>query len=1196
MNQIKFLLVILFISSSVFAQQGASSCAQLEANFEQYQSCATNIPFTNSTGGNAEIFNSTCIPTQFVGPTWFFIEVKDPGTITLQIRQTDLGGNGTDVDFILWGPFNNLTNICSQLNTGNEANCSYSAASIENVFVPASTTGQIYVLLIDNFDGTPGNISVTQTGGTGSTNCDFLSNVTIKNTNATDITQFEYCKPTTKDILATIDVAAFPGNIADLRFNYAWYKDNFLIGSPTLNSTLSTNTITTSETGIYKVIITAYDIVNNPMQSSPIPTPSEAEVDLKFHTIPNVTITNTNTACLNTNPILNATVNNSALLNSTIDVLRYQWFRNNIGITGLNSSSFTPTQPGNYFARVSNGPCSTVDSNSINIIANPNVSIANNQVVCEGSNYTITSSNANGINNTAITYEWFKDGISTGITTPNYTVNASNQTLNTTSSYYVITTEQIFCSQTSNNVTITLNALPVINTTPILLEQCDFIPSTIDGVAETNLTQLYNELTNNTTGLTLYYYEDIGLTIPILNPINYANTISPFTQNIYVQAINENVVPNCPSIGTGVINLQINPTSVSLYPNIAAVCPEINTNYAFIDFDAQRILIKNTFFPSSSVDISFFLTPSDASSEANPLSNNSQVLVGTYTIYTRIETNNNCGGIGTFEVTVNNTPIQTIITDENICLLIGSFILNSKDAEALMGQSTTVESAYFNSFNDAELNTGSINKNIPLPLTLGIKTYFIRLFDTATQCLSIVNFDLEVFPNPTIFQPNPIELCGDTTTAFNLDSRISQITGGNPNYEVRFYASNADLIAGNNITNSLNYNSATATIYIEVSDPTNNNCKEVTTLGLNVLSLPGITSSPLDLEQCEDSGFYYFDLKIRENEMAGVTLVSDINFKYYEILEDAILNNSNNIVDPNSFINTTINYQKIFVRLNSLTNIDSETNEQCFRIVTLDLYVRPYPISNLLERPYTICIDQATNTIYPVEIKTLLDNTNYSYEWFRGYGGQIGNEIAGENNNSFITDLVGQYSVVITNISNVANCSSLFNFSTQNSLVPNEITANPAELIAFGIDNTITASASPASTNYLYSIDGYSWQESNVFTNIKEGEYTLTVLNKFGCGEASTTIVVADFPAFFTPNGDGYNDFWNIKGSSALDFISIQIFDRYGKLVKQLDPNGTGWDGIYNGNQLPSSDYWFKLIYTKDNVTKEFKNHFSLKR
>ena len=1191
-------LIVSLFTLSVFSQQGASSCAELEANFQLYQSCATNIPFTNSTGANSESFPSTCIPTQFVGPTWFFIEVKDPGTITLQISQTNTSGSGTDVDFILWGPFNNLTNICNQLNTSTEVDCSYSAASIENVSVPASTTGQLYVLLIDNFSGTPGNIAVTQIGGSGTTNCDFLSSVKIKNTDNSDVTVLDYCKPSTKDIVASIDVSAFPGNLADLRFNYTWFRDGIQIGVPTLNSTLSTNTITTSDTGIYKVVITAYDVVGNPSQLNPVPTPSEAEVNFKFHIIPDVTLVNTNTVCLNTSPTLNALINNSSLMNNAIDVLSYEWYFNNVKIAGATLSSFVPTLPGNYFVRVFNAPCSSIDSNTINIIANPNVVINSNQTICEGSSYTILSNNSNSAINSAVSYLWFKDGVSTGVTTPNYVVNSSNQALNSTSTYYVVTTEQAICSQISNNVNITLNALPIINTVPVTLEQCDYVNNTLDGIAETNLNQVYNSLTFSASGLTLYFYSDAALTNLIPNPNNYINTTSPFNQTIYVKAINENVVPNCPSLGTGVINLIINPTSVANYPDILAVCPELNNNYGFIDFNSQRILIKNTYFPSSVVAISFHLNTSDASTGLNELTNISQLPIGTTLIYTRVisTTTNKCEGIGTFNVVVKTPPIQTPITNENICLQ-DAFLLNTKDIEALFGQVSTVNATYFNSFENARDNINVINKNVAISLVLGTKTYFIRLFDSSTQCFSIVNFDIVVFPNPVIVLPSPIKHCGDLVSTFNLDSRINQITNGNTNYQVTFYASNADLLAGNTIVNSSSYNSGTATIIVKVVDLINNNCASYTTLDLVVLSLPGAISNPAPIQLCNDSGFDYFDLKTKETEMSGGMLGSSINFKYYINESDALLNNSNFILNPSSFRNTVINYQKIYVRLNSTTNIDSETNLACFRILELELYVRPFPVNNLLNRPYTICIDQLNGIVYPVEVKTLLDNLTYSFVWYNNFNAIPGNEIASASNNSYFTDIVGEYSVKITNISNPAMCSSVFNFTTQNSLIPNTITPNPTELIAFEIDNTITVNATPISPDYLYSIDGNYWQESNVFTNIPEGEYTITVLNKFGCGEEkSTSIVVADFPKFFTPNGDGYHDTWNIKGTKALDNVVIYIFDRYGKLLKEIDPNGIGWDGTFNGNPSPSTDYWFKLIYTKDNVTKEFSSHFALKR
>ena len=74
-----------------------------------------------------------------------------------------------------------------------------------------------------------------------------------------------------------------------------------------------------------------------------------------------------------------------------------------------------------------------------------------------------------------------------------------------------------------------------------------------------------------------------------------------------------------------------------------------------------------------------------------------------------------------------------------------------------------------------------------------------------------------------------------------------------------------------------------------------------------------------------------------------------------------------------------------------------------------------------------------------------------------------------------------------------------------------------------------------------------------------------------------------------------YNDFWNIRLPNEYEGL-ISIYDRYGKLLKQLSAQGQGWDGTFNGNLLPSTDYWFKVEYIENNQRKEFKSHFSLKR
>ena len=83
---------------------------------------------------------------------------------------------------------------------------------------------------------------------------------------------------------------------------------------------------------------------------------------------------------------------------------------------------------------------------------------------------------------------------------------------------------------------------------------------------------------------------------------------------------------------------------------------------------------------------------------------------------------------------------------------------------------------------------------------------------------------------------------------------------------------------------------------------------------------------------------------------------------------------------------------------------------------------------------------------------------------------------------------------------------------------------------------------------------------------------------------------------YFSPNGDGYNDVLNIANVNKFPNFELFIYNRWGQQVHTQKNVYTPWDGTYNGQLLPASDYWFKLIYTKNNVTKEFKSHFTLKR
>lgn len=137
--------------------------------------------------------------------------------------------------------------------------------------------------------------------------------------------------------------------------------------------------------------------------------------------------------------------------------------------------------------------------------------------------------------------------------------------------------------------------------------------------------------------------------------------------------------------------------------------------------------------------------------------------------------------------------------------------------------------------------------------------------------------------------------------------------------------------------------------------------------------------------------------------------------------------------------------------------------------------------------------------------------------------------------------------------------------------------------------------------SYEYAINGGEFQDESIFMDIPPGVNTLVINDKNGCGTTEPIpFLIVGYPKFFTPNGDGIHDAWNILGIETLTDPVVFIFDRYGKLLKQLDASTIGWDGTFNGRPLPSSDYWFRLEYARDEngvlVANTLRNHFSLVR
>jgi len=214
-------------------------------------------------------------------------------------------------------------------------------------------------------------------------------------------------------------------------------------------------------------------------------------------------------------------------------------------------------------------------------------------------------------------------------------------------------------------------------------------------------------------------------------------------------------------------------------------------------------------------------------------------------------------------------------------------------------------------------------------------------------------------------------------------------------------------------------------------------------------------------------------------------------------------------------------------------------------------------------------------TIEICESDTLILNagiTGLSYLWSTG-----------ETTQSVVYNGSNNYSVVITNSS---NCSKTKNFTIIEYAEP-----IIQEVLVQGSTATLIMTQTG---DYEYSIDGINYQDSNVFTIQQGGLYIAYAKEKHGCGLDTQSFVVISIPLFFTPNGDGINDNWIIKGLTHYPNAKVGIFDRYGKLIIQLTATKFFWDGTYFGQQLISDDYWFTLKI--DDTTPEVKGHFSMIR
>ena len=512
-------------------------------------------------------------------------------------------------------------------------------------------------------------------------------------------------------------------------------------------------------------------------------------------------------------------------------------------------------------------------------------------------------------------------------------------------------------------------------------------------------------------------------------------------------------------------------------------------------------------------------------------------------------------------------------SDGDIANGINEFDLESKIPEILNGLNPNdVDYSFHLTENDAIANSNpiaSLYQNV-IP---DAQQIFVRVLDSSNGCIGVVPMNLEVSPIPEAFDATLFQCDEDGIpegfTTFDLNQAFDDITGGATDRAIDFYVSLSDLQNDEDQldANAFNNYFSPHTIYALVTN-TLTGCTNVAQL---TLETSATSSSDTALQVCDEDGtedgLHTFDLS-QANDDILFGLPPDLQVTFYETYMEALT--EDNPIGTN-YTNTVPYNQYVYARV--------ENMNACFGISQVELTVFELP-NIVVQEELFYCLNEFPQTI--TLTGGIIDDTpnNYYYDWSTG-----------EDEFEIEVNQPGTYTVTVTSTDGCSKDRTI-------NVLPSDIaTFTDIQVTDATENNSISVFVSGEGV-YEFALDDPNgpYQESSVFENVAFGFHTVYVRDiENDCGTVETIVSVIGFPKFFTPNGDTHNPYWKVRGISS-EFqpnSQILIFDRYGKLLAEVDPLGPGWDGTFNGVNMPASDYWF-VVTLQDGRT--FKSHFTLKR
>jgi len=743
---------------------------------------------------------------------------------------------------------------------------------------------------------------------------------------------------------------------------------------------------------------------------------------------------------------------------------------------------------------------------------------------------------------------------------------------------------------------------------PFIIEDIIVCDEDYDEITVFDLTQQNEDILGeqSTTDFNLTYHETLidaetGEN-PIINTDSYQNLSNP--QTIYVRL--EDINNGCVNVGE--FNLIVGLPPVIIQPTPLEKCDDEVADQ-ITEFD---LTIKNDEITAGNIDweVIYYETQEDALSGINNIENpesyTNTALGGNaanpQTLHVAVINNEGCVAYTTLTIRVlpNPTP-STDPADIELCDYdnpgdqIEVFDITINEVYIINGE-LGVSIAYYESLENATDEIDPIaDPSTYTNIELGQQTIYVRVTNDTTGCFTIVTFDIIVNPLPDISAVGDVIACEVNTDGFydfDLDDVTSELLGSQDpnNFTVTYYGTQQDADNGENALISP-YTNTTNPQQLFVSITNNLTGCNITGEGFNIEVQEAAVANgdgiPAELTICEDpntpnDGFAQFNLTNLDEQILDGQDPINFTVTYYETIEDA--EDSVNAL-PINFENTS-NPQIIFARVDNDTTVDS----QCYDIAEATLLVNLLP-EFTLEESYLGCINvNGTQILEEVIMDIGLSPDDYSFEWIDPAGNMVATTV------THTPQMEGIYTAIATNI--LTGCSREI---TTEVTASSPAVVNPIVTTEFFAEEAIIEVGVEGLGDYEYSMDNGPWQLDNTFTDVSAGFHEIRVRDLNGCGISSATVLVIDYPRFFTPNGDGYNDTWHIEGIETRPLATIYIFDRYGKLLKQLSPLGEGWDGTYNGELLPATDYWFKItldvIFGNDETNiKTYTGHFSLKR